>query len=804
MILINPKLDCKIEKCISDKNGRYIILVVSVEDSHLILVNIYAPNDLNQQSKFFRSLHHQLQDFSQENIVIGGDFNCALSDKDKKGGDAVAQKASVIKEIEELCTSYNLVDIWRHLNPLLESYTWRNKSHNIQCRLDFFLISEELTNVDATCKIFHAPETDHSAISLHLQARFNKQRRGPGFWKFNSSLLKDDNYVNALRKNIDLFKAKYENVEDKGLKWDLIKMEIRGFTVKYAKTKAKRRKNEELTIQNKINELLLSLERNPNNNQAQNELLAAKLRLQKIMHFKVKGAILRSKVRWYEEGECNTRYFFGLENRTQTKKAINKLKINDDTYIYDQLAILDKQKKFYESIYQSKESDEDIPQGSNFLKAELVTPLSPEDQKLCDGPITDAECLSAVKDFKKCKTPGTDGFPAEFYQFFWPELRTEMLASFHFAFQSGSLSISQRRGVISLIPKKNKDKSILENLRPISLLNVDYKILTKVIAKRIEKTLPKIINPDQTGYVKGRYIGENIRLIQDVMFLTKRLNMPEIAIFLDFRKAFDTIKWNYLLSTLRLFNFGLDIQRWIEVIYHNVSSCVLNNGHASPFFQLHRGVRQGCPLSGLLFVIGIELLARALKSNNDIKGITVGGKEIKVTQFADDTTVFVNYHQSNLLKLLSEFKHTSGLEVNTSKTEAMWLGAWRNKTDTPYNFKWPQEPIQALGIFFSYNPDAANKLNFGEKIIKLKNTLKNWKRRKLTLHGRIKIMKTLGLSKLIYNTSVLEIPDCYVKEINKLSFEFIWEGKPAKIKRKTIISDISQGGLRMMDFEIMK
>ena len=154
----------------------------------------------------------------------------------------------------------------------------------------------------------------------------------------------------------------------------------------------------------------------------------------------------------------------------------------------------------------------------------MVTPLSEaEDQQLCDGPITDAECLSAVKDFKKCKTPGTDGFPAEsFYQFFWPELRTEMLASFHFAFQSGSLSISQRRGVIALIPKKNKDKSILENLRPISLLNVDYKILTKVIAKRIEKTLPKIINTDQTGYVKGRYIGENIRLIQDVSAESKK------------------------------------------------------------------------------------------------------------------------------------------------------------------------------------------------------------------------------------------------------------------------------------------
>jgi len=220
---------------------------------------------------------------------------------------------------------------------------------------------------------------------------------------------------------------------------------------------------------------------------------------------------------------------------------------------------------------------------------------------------------------------------------------------------------------------------------------------------------------------------------------------------------------------------------------------------------LHRGVRQGCPLSGLLFVIGIELFARAFKSNNDIKGIAVGGKEIKVTQFADDTTVFFSGHQSviNLLKLLREFKHTSDQEINASKTEAMWLGAWRNKTDIPYIFKWLQEPIQALGIFFSYNSDAANNLNFGQKIIKLKNTLKNWKRRKLTLHGRIRIVKTPGLSKLIYNTSVIEIPDSFVKEINKLTFNFIWEVKPAKIKGKTIISDISQGGLRMMDFEVM-
>ena len=206
MILINPKLDCKVEKCISDNNGRFIILDVALDDSHIILVNIYAPNDLNQQVKFFKLMQLHLQDFSEEIVIIGGDFNCSLLDKDKKGGNPITKKASVIKEIEHLCSCNNLIDIWRHINPQLESFTWRNKSHKIQCRLDFFLISEKLADLVASCKIFHVPETDHSAISLHLQAKVKQQNRGPGFWKFNNSLLRDEAYVNELRKNVKLCK----------------------------------------------------------------------------------------------------------------------------------------------------------------------------------------------------------------------------------------------------------------------------------------------------------------------------------------------------------------------------------------------------------------------------------------------------------------------------------------------------------------------------------------------------------------------------------------------------------------------
>ena len=211
-------------------------------------------------------------------------------------------------------------------------------------------------------------------------------------------------------------------------------------------------------------------------------------------------------------------------------------------------------------------------------------------------------------------------------------------------------------------------------------------------------------------------------------------------------------------------------------------------------------------MSGLLFVIGIELLSNAIQKDPTIKGIQVGQKEIKITQYADDTTVLVRDLDavSQLLKLLHNFKNISGLEVNKHKTEAMWLGSWRNRSEKPFGFKWPHNSIYALGVHFSYDPVLANKLNFEEKVYNLEQTLHSWKRRNLTLIGRINIVKTLGLAKLIYSTSLLTISKPLIDAINKIIFRFIWEDKPPKIKRKTIIAEKKRGGLKMIDFEIME
>ena len=143
------------------------------------------------------------------------------------------------------------------------------------------------------------------------------------------------------------------------------------------------------------------------------------------------------------------------------------------------------------------------------------------------------------------------------------------------------------------------------------LLNTDYKIATRAIALRMSKVLPDIIHSDQTGYVKKRFIGQNIRLISlDVIERYQDSKIPGIALILDFKKAFDSIEWSFLFKALETFGFGNMLVKWIKTFYANPQSCVTINGFATPFFPLERGVRQGCPLSGILFVIGVELLAK--------------------------------------------------------------------------------------------------------------------------------------------------------------------------------------------------
>ena len=185
------------------------------------------------------------------------------------------------------------------------------------------------------------------------------------------------------------------------------------------------------------------------------------------------------------------------------------------------------------------------------------------------------------------------------------------------------------------------------------------------------------------------------------MELTAKQDIPGLLIFIDFRKAFDSLELNFLQRCLESFNFGPNFIRWVMSFYKNIQSCVINNGITSNYFTIKRGVRQGDPISPYLFVVAVETLAIAIRQNSMIKGITIDKKETKSLQCADDTTAVLSDINSaqTLFRLLDNFKKLSGLEVNPTKTEGMWIGSSRENKTKPFGIKWPNEPIKALGVY---------------------------------------------------------------------------------------------------------
>ena len=647
--------------------------------------------------------------------------------------------------------------------------------------------------------IIPAIRTDHAAISLILGEI--GEAKGPGMWKMNVSLLDDEEYLNYLSVNISKWKLEGEKeLSDKRAVWDWIKYNIRKHAIKYSKEKTKQRNDVEKIIQEEYKEATRRFENDPNdlNKSRLNEV---KEKLELFYEEKTNGIVVRARARWHEHGERSTKYFLNLEKRNHVKKHIRKLLISG-AITTDPYRILSEQKDFYYNLYKSKATDTDSI--TSFLNNLNVPQLSEEQKQSYEGQITIDECKSILETFQNNKSPGNDGIPIEFYKKCWNFICEPFINCMNESFVKEELSNSQKQAVITLIEKQGKDRTLIENWRPISLVNVDAKIISKVIASRLKNVLPNIIHCNQSGWVKDRYIGETVRSILDIMDFTEKENIPGLMIFIDFRKAFDTLEWNFLFNCLDAFNFGPEFKRWIKTFYKNIQSCVINNGLSSEYFNLSRGVRQGDPLSPYLFLLAVETLAISVRENVEIKGIVIEQQETKLLQYADDTTaVLADIESAHILfQLLENFKNLSGLKVNSSKTEGMWLGSLKGNEMKPLGIKWPSNPIKALGVFFSYDKKLLFQKNFSERLDKIKKLINIWSSRGLSLYGKVTIIKTLLLPKVVYISSLLPTPEHIVKELNYLIYNFLWKGKD-KVTRVSAINNYEGGGLKMVDIESM-
>lgn len=249
------------------------------------------------------------------------------------------------------------------------------------------------------------------------------------------------------------------------------------------------------------------------------------------------------------------------------------------------------------------------------------------------------------------------------------------------------------------------------------------------------------------------------------MDFTKAKDYKGIITAIDFEKAFDSVNWNFLSKSLESFGFGESFRAWIKTFYSNILSSVTNNGFSTPSFNLKRGVRQGDPLSPSLFIIVLELLAISVQNNNQIRGINVDGNELKLVIFADDMTSFVRDKQSHLalFNTINLFSTYSGLCLNHDKTEILLLGNMEIKA-SELGVKEVSKVVKILGVHFTHNPSLFYKMNFETIEKSLRESVKGWSWRGLTLLGRIQVIKSFAIPKILYRASLISTKKDFIKK----------------------------------------
>ena len=299
----------------------------------------------------------------------------------------------------------------------------------------------------------------------------------------------------------------------------------------------------------------------------------------------------------------------------------------------------------------------------------------------------------------------------------------------------------------------------------------------------------------------------NIRLVDDVIEYYERMQKKGIILMADFSKAFDSLEWDFMYKSLDFFNFGPSFKKWIETLYNSPVVKIKNNGHLSDEFKMTRGIRQGCPVSALIFILSIEILGLKIRQQDEIKGLDLGypDKLVKTVQYADDCIAFLNNKNElcTVLNLISEYGKASGLTLNFSKCEGIWLGVdkTRQKDCKLFGIKWPDQN-RCLGVYVGYSRDKNLKRNWDEKIDKVKHILTSWKDRDLSLFGKVQIIKTFVVSQFVLPASLLVVPPDITKKIESILYEFLW-GPRDKVKRVKVTQELKLGGLNMVDIKCL-
>ena len=497
-----------------------------------------------------------------------------------------------------------------------------------------------------------------------------------GYWKLNTSLL-EDSLIKARFKNLwDSLKLEISKYQNVNIWWDVfVKEKIRVFFIKEGKQVNQKRygliKYLECCLHSLYNE----------DSDKYDEIRILKNRIDNLKNEILDGVRVRNKITEQVEGEKISAHLIGRQSVTQSRQVITSLNTDDEgngsRVVDTQDEINTYVVEFYSDLYQEKTCNSHQQQ---FFLSQIQENITNSDNEDLTKNVDEFEIFSTIRNMGLSKSPGIDGIPLEFYIAYWEIIKVELCEIYNTIISSLLLEDRQNMGVISLIYKGGA-KEYLNSWRPISLLCVDTKILAKIIAERLKTPIVKVIHANQYCAPNKTIIDVNNN-IRDIVYYSNETNVPGAIINLDWSKAFDKVDIRFLWQVMIKMGFSRDFINILMIFYSSRGSKCLVNGFLTNEFNVKRGVRQGCPLSMLLFIISQEPLYSAFENIVLIRPFRTPNCDIKLQGYADDTNLILADDQSivEALKCVKMFELATGASLNISKTKIFGIGLWKGRT----------------------------------------------------------------------------------------------------------------------------
>eukprot|EP00253_Pinus_taeda_P024741 PITA_24741 len=706
------------------------------------IYNIYAPNHHRDKGRCWETISSDLQSVQNRKIILGGDLNLIRNVEEKLGGNYHADPSRDM--LESIIQLHNLMDI-----PLSNGkYTWSNKRiglSNIKERLDRFLLQEGIAASFQSIKshLIHASASDHKPVILNLDKGRNL---GPLPFKYNKIWDLQDDFRSLIKNQW----AKEVN-ESPYYVWETKLKALRSVIKQWAKEAA-------------------------------------------VMENKKKSDLLLKMEQWNKAKE-NIQYTIedlDYEKEMRAGNQIDKIEV-DGKQLSDQEEIKEAAHNHFKSLLSIAPQQTD---SFEFLNA-IESKISEAQNKDLDQDITKEEICAATFSMQQDKAPGPDGFTVAFYRNHWETIKKDFVRMVKNVFQNHKMGENTKSSHIALIPKEMNPLSF-DIFRPISLCNVSYKIVTKILANRLKKLLPHLISENQGGFVPNRQITDNVILIQEAIRSSYNRGEREMIIKLDMANAFDRVDHSFLTETLKRFGLSKNFISIINGCISNPWTAPLINGRPSNYFKSSRGLRQGCPLSPFLFIIIAETLSihlENLRRKKEITGIRIerGTKEINHSLFTNDTLLIggaSSLMAKRFKKVLYAFLAASGGKLNNRKCK---IYTWNVPLQIQQRISLILDiPVQRNWSFFSYLglPLAKETVKveiWAKHIERMRGLLQSWGVSWLNLASRVILIKAILSALPIYQYAVILASASIHKHMEIILRSFLWQGGKQETKKFSLV-----------------